>query len=52
MDLKYLTDDCLRKDAKRAALREKEATTVLLHFIREVDRRKLYCDWKYASLID
>lgn len=52
MNLKHLTDATLRKDAKWAALKEKEATTVLLHHIKEVDRRKLYCDWKFTSLFD
>lgn len=33
-------------------MKEKAATTVLLHHIKEVDRRKLYSDWKYSSLFD
>lgn len=52
MHLKHLTNAVLRTDAKRAALKEKEAITLLLHHIKEVDRRRLYCDWKYASLFD
>jgi hypothetical protein len=52
MNLKHLSDTTLRYDSKNAAFKEKEATTVLLHHIKEVDRRKLYCDWKYTSLFD
>jgi hypothetical protein len=52
MNLKHLTDITLRRDSKNAALKEKEATTLLLHHIKEVDKRKLYCDWKYTSLFD
>lgn len=52
MNLKHLTDSTLRRDSRNAALMEKGATSVLLHHIREVDRRKLYCDWKYSSLFD
>ncbi len=52
MNLKILTDIVLRSDSKRAALLERSAITHLLHHINEVDRRKLYCDWKYTSLFD
>lgn len=52
MNLKHLTDATLRTDAQRAAFKGKEATTVLLHYIKEVDRRRLYCDWKFTSLFD
>lgn len=52
MNLKHLTDTTLRKESLNAALKEKEATAILLHHIKEVDRRKLYCDWKYSSLFD
>lgn len=52
MNLKHLTDLTLRTETIKAASREKEVTTVLLHHIREVDRRKLYCDWKFSSLFD
>ncbi|HXH74237.1 MAG TPA: HNH endonuclease signature motif containing protein [Bacteriovoracaceae bacterium] len=52
MNLHHIADNILRLDSKRAAFREKEATTYLLHHIKEVDRRKLYCDWKFTSLFD
>jgi hypothetical protein len=52
MNLKHLSDTTLRNDSKNAAFKEKQATTVLLHHIKEVDRRKLYCDWKYSSLFE
>ena len=52
MNLKHLTDNTLRKDSQFAALKEKAATTVLLHHIKEVDRRKLFSEWKYSSLFE
>lgn len=52
MNLKHLTDTSLRLDSKKAALNEKAATAILLHHIKEVERRKLYCDWKFSSLFD
>jgi hypothetical protein len=52
MNLAHLTDITLRKDSQNAALKEKAATAILLHHIKEVDRRKLYCDWKYSSLFE
>lgn len=52
MNLKHLTNNILRAESKRAALKEKEATAILLHHIKEVDRRRLYSDWKYPSLFD
>lgn len=52
MNLKYIEDKVLRIDSIDAALREKESYTELLHYIGEVDRRKLYCDWKFTSLFD
>ncbi len=52
MNLKHITDTSLRSDSRRAALKEKEATTLLLHHIKEVDRRRLYSEWKFTSLFD
>jgi hypothetical protein len=52
MKLKHLTDTVLRSDSKKAALLERKSVTNLLHYINEVDRRKLYCDWKFTSLFD
>lgn len=52
MNLKHLSDNTLRKDSLHAAAKEKAATAILLHHIKEVDRRKLYSDWKYSSLFD
>jgi ribosomal protein L44E len=52
MNLTHLTDATLRKDSQNAVHKEKAATAILLHHIKEVDRRKLYCDWKYSSLFD
>ena len=52
MNLKHLTNNILRMDSKRVARQEKGATTLLLHHIKEVDRRRLYSDWKFTSLFD
>jgi len=52
MNLQHLTNNILRMDSKRAASQENRATTLLLHHIKEVDRRRLYSDWKFTSLFD
>ncbi len=50
MRLEHLTDQTLLADTKSLAARERRITTELLWHIKEVDRRKLYCDLKQPSL--
>ena len=39
-------------DTKKLATAEREATTRVLHHLKEIDRRKLYSDYKFTSLFD
>ncbi|HXH74508.1 MAG TPA: HNH endonuclease signature motif containing protein [Bacteriovoracaceae bacterium] len=52
MQLKHLTDNQLLKDTSTLVQREREITTKILHHLKEIDRRKLYCDLKCSSLYD
>lgn len=52
MNLKHINDSILLTDIKYLVLRERELTTKILHHLKEIDRRKLYCDLKYSSLFD
>ncbi|MES2963283.1 MAG: HNH endonuclease [Bdellovibrionota bacterium] len=52
MNLNHLTDDVLLAETERAAYHEREALSVVLHHIREVDRRRLYSALKFESLAD
>jgi len=47
-----LSDSELLKKTERAAQNEKEATLVLIDYLVEVDRRKLYAAHDYSSLFD
>jgi len=49
VNLKNLSDVELLKSTKAAAFREREATLILLHHLREVERRFLYAH-QYSSL--
>ncbi len=52
MNLKHLTDQALLIDTELAVKNEKKATIVVLYHLKEVDRRRLYADLKYSSLIE
>ncbi len=52
MNLKHLTDDALLASTDRAVQDERSALSVVLHHLREVDRRRLYSKLKYKSLFD
>lgn len=52
MNLKHLTDHVLLQDTKRLVSEERRLTTQILHHLKEIDRRKLYSDYKYESLFD
>ncbi len=51
MNLKYLTDKALLEDVKKLAQTERETTTNILHHLKEIERRKLFCDLGYPSMI-
>jgi len=50
MQLKLLTDKQLHLDLKKLATQEKKLTSHILYHLKEVDRRKLFCDYKYSGL--
>ncbi|HXH75268.1 MAG TPA: HNH endonuclease signature motif containing protein [Bacteriovoracaceae bacterium] len=50
MNLKHLTDSALHIDIVKLVAREREATAQILHHLQEIDRRKLYSDYKCPSL--
>ncbi len=52
MNLKHLTDDCLLKDTIALVKRERAITTELLHHLKEIESRKLFCDLRCSSLFD
>lgn len=50
MNLKNLSDGSLLESAKRLVQEEREVLTKILHHLREIERRRLFCDLKYKSL--
>lgn len=52
MNLKQLTDKSLIAETKNLVQSELECTTKILHHLREIERRKLFTDLKYSSMID
>lgn len=52
MKLQHLTDKVLHLGTLKLAAAEREASTQMLHHLREVDRRKLFSDYKCSGLFD
>lgn len=52
MNLKHPTDQALLQDTKKLAAEERRITTAILHHIKEIDRRRLYSDIKFGSLLE
>jgi hypothetical protein len=50
MNLKYLTDKQLLIDTKTLVKEERKATAALLHYLKEIETRKLYSELRYPSL--
>ncbi len=50
MNLKRLTDQVLIQNTDRCVREEREVLTRTLHHFREIERRRLYCDFQYGSL--
>ena len=50
MRLSHVANKILLSNTKKLAGAEREATVGLLHHLKEIDKRKLYCDLKYSSL--
>lgn len=52
MNLKHLTDKQLLSDLKFHVKNKRVSTTAVLHHLKEVERRKLFSDLKYASMME
>ncbi|HEX4922927.1 MAG TPA: HNH endonuclease signature motif containing protein [Bdellovibrionales bacterium] len=52
INLKKLTDDELIASADRSIQRERQATTLVLHHFREIERRRLFSAHKFGSLFE
>lgn len=52
MNLKHLTDKALLQDTKKLVQKERDITTDVLHHLKEIERRKLFSDLGYTSMID
>lgn len=52
MNLKHLTDKQLIIDLKFHVKNERASTTAVLHHLKEVERRKLFSDLKYSSMME
>lgn len=50
MNLKHLTDKQLHTDTKNLASYERKITAQLLHHLREIESRKLFCEFGFNSL--
>lgn len=52
MDLKDLSDDILLNQIQKLCQEERRTLSLILHHLREIDRRRLYADLKYPSLFE
>ncbi len=52
MNLRKVSDKELLTNTKQLVVKEREHLTLVLHHLREVERRKLYSDLRYSSLFD
>lgn len=52
MNLKHLTDNSLIEETKRLVGLERKVSTDVLHHLKEIDRRKLFSDYGYSSMIN
>jgi hypothetical protein len=52
MNLSSLDDRTLLAQTRKQAALEREATAKMLHYLREVHRRRLYSDLHYSSMFD
>jgi 5-methylcytosine-specific restriction endonuclease McrA len=52
MNLKHLSDEALLSQTKGSVSREREMTLLVLHHLKEVERRRLFATLGYSSLFD
>ena len=52
MQLKQLSDETLLKETAKLCEEERKTLSLILHHLREIDRRRLYASLKYPSLFE
>ncbi len=52
MNLKHLTDEVLLAETERAVKIERQATLAVLYHLKEIERRRLFAELKFASLFE
>ncbi len=52
MNLKNLSDQLLIQETKRLTSQERKITTLILHHFKEIERRRLFSDLGYRSMIE
>jgi len=52
MDLTHLSDEEVKQGLTKFVKSERESLTGVLHYLREVERRRLYCEYKCSSLFE
>ncbi len=51
MNLKHLTDKTLIQETKKLVNQERKFTTTILHHLKEIERRKLFSEYGYSSMV-
>lgn len=51
MNLKHLSDKTLISETKKLVDQERKFTTIILHHLKEIERRKLFSEYGYASMV-
>src|SRR4051812_26788436 len=51
-NLKSLSNEVLHSETRQAVIKERVATTIVLHHLREVERRRLFSAMAYSSLFE
>lgn len=51
MNLKHLSDKILISETKRLVQKEREVITSVLHHLKEIERRKLFSDFGYPTMM-
>jgi len=51
MNLKHLTDKTLISETKKLVEQERKFTTTILHHLKEIERRKLFSEYGYSSMV-
>lgn len=52
MNLKQKSDETLITDLKELVVKERQLLTEILHYLKEVEDRRLYLEWGYSNVYD